>query len=195
MKVPTDEATKEVAEWLDLKLSTGKVSRLLIGQLADGMINRTLHVHNIYDEIGALEGAPYSRSTNTKPPAEFTGVQLRGLWHKHYSDASHILKNIGLHWGKDFDRFGKFLKNGVLAGRDSVELTPEVLRRISHTFVIDAFKDRNAAKKMTGEWIIFAVHDSRNYYLTLGTHDEGDDAVAARVRQCAMEFPELQLPI
>jgi hypothetical protein len=120
---------------------------LLIGQLADAMINRTLHVHNIYDEIGALENTPYSRSTNTKPPAEFTGVHLRGLWHKHYSDPSHILKNIGLHWGKDLKRFGKFLKDGVLAGRDSVELTPEVLGRISHTFVIDAFKDRNAAKK------------------------------------------------
>ena len=192
MKSPTEKDVEEVDEWLKLKITTGKVSRLLVNQLACGLVNRTLHVHRIYDEIGLLEGAPCSRSTNTKPPSKFNRAPLRGLWHKHYTGPSHIINNIGLHWGKNLERF-TFIEDKILGTEESVELTPEIIGRTVHAFVVESFEQRNADQKMTGEWIVYAILDGKNYYLTLGAHNEDDDAIATRVRQCASEFPNLQL--
>jgi hypothetical protein len=58
--------------------------------------------------------------------------------------------------------------------------------------VMKGYSDRARNSKLTGEWIIFAKHDDRNYYLTLGVH--GDDAaIWDRCRSCADEFPELAI--
>jgi hypothetical protein len=184
MKVPTQEDIEYVKGWSDLKLSTGKVSNLLVDQLAHGLINRTLHFHIICDEIGVLEDAPYCRSSNTKSTTEFRREHLRGLWHKHYTEPGHILQNIMLHWGKDFSRFATHIEN---------EITPETVGKIGYDFVMEAHKQRNRAQKMTGEWIVYAVHSGESYYLTLATHKEGDEVIAARVRECAVEFPDLNL--
>ena len=125
MKIPTQENIEEVKRWLELNLDTGKVSSLLISQLAHGWINRTLNVHIIYGEIGVLEGVADSRSSNTKPPTQFTGRHLLGLWHKHYTEPSHIVENIKNHWGKNLERFA-FIEDEILAGQETVEMTPEV---------------------------------------------------------------------
>lgn len=202
-KTPEQHHIEEVKGWLDLKLTSGRVSTLLVNELAYGMVNRTVHVHKIYDEIGGLEGAESTRPTNTKPASDFKHPPLQGLWHKHYTDASHILTNIGNHWGinpkKDASdpnngkKFAKFINDEILAGQQTVELTPQVLGKIASHFVLAAHEQRNEAQKMTGEWIVYAIHNDENYYLTLATHKEGDEVIAARVRECAAEFPELNL--
>ncbi len=42
---------------------------------------------------------------------------------------------------------------------------------------------------MTGEWIVFAKHNGKNFYLTLGVHQEDNASVALRIWQCGWEFP------
>jgi hypothetical protein len=122
MKIPTQENIEEVKKWLELKLTTGKVSNLLVNQLAHGLINKTIHVHIIYDEIGILEGAPYSRSSNTKPATAFRRDPLKGLYHKHYSDPSHIAKNLEIHLKRNFDQYVARIESDILGSQESVEL-------------------------------------------------------------------------
>lgn len=66
------------------------------------------------------------------------------------------------------------------------------LDRIAHAFVMDGYYDRSGAEELTGEWIVYAKHDERNYYLTLGRHGE-DEAIMTRVGACREEFPELEV--
>lgn len=189
--LPTHANIDQVSGWLALKLLTGKVSKLLVNQLAYGLINRTLHVHVIYDEIGMLEGAPYSRSSNTKPASKLLRRPLKGLWHKHYTEPSHILRNIGNHWGKNFPRF-TLVQDEILKGNEPGGLTPEIFGRLTHAFVMGAHTQRNKSRNMTGEWIVYAIHNDKKHYLSLGKHAE-DNITAAKVRECAAEFPELTL--
>jgi hypothetical protein len=62
-----------------------------------------------------------------------------------------------------------------------------------HAFVMGGYQERSNAAEMTGEWIVYACHEGVNYYLTLGTHTEGDDAILSRVRACSHEFPHLDI--
>ena len=40
---------------------------------------------------------------------------------------------------------------------------------------IGGCENRTAARKLTGDWIIFAKQDGKNYYLDVATHEEGSD--------------------
>jgi hypothetical protein len=58
--------------------------------------------------------------------------------------------------------------------------------------VVQLYADRARAQELTGEWIVFAKHEGKNYYLCLAGHDEGDDHIFARISDgCAYEFPFL----
>jgi hypothetical protein len=50
-----------------------------------------------------------------------------------------------------------------------------------------------AAANLTGEWIIYAHHDGKNYYLCLGTHDKsGHKGLRQQLDDfCCLEFPFL----
>jgi hypothetical protein len=181
-----DEARAEVDGWLDeVKLRTGKCSRLLRDQLAEGMCRRMINVFAVYDEIGQMEGSDPPRRTGTKP-AKPLKRELRGLMHKHYKVSS--LASFGLnqknHWllkdsqAKLADVINEFCRDGH-AGK------------LAHELVLGAHAKRHAANQMTGEWIVYARVAGVNYYLTLATHKEQDAAVEARVRTCFTEFPEV----
>ena len=58
----------------------------------------------------------------------------------------------------------------------------KVAGHIAHDLTIKALKMRSK-KGLTGEWIVFQKYKGHNYYLTIGTHDEGDKNIFARVRQ------------
>ena len=176
----------EVKGWVALKLTTGRCSALLVRELAGHFIGRTLEVFRIYDEIGHLEGAPKSRPTSTKPAARFKRAPLRGLWHKHYTSSRSIVKNLINHWT---DEKLETLASGVSQPRpDDLDALAGF---ISHRLVIDGYRDRSEAQQLTGEWIVFAKQDGRNYYLTLGTHTEAEDAIVARCAAALAEFPEV----
>jgi hypothetical protein len=106
--------------------------------------------------------------------------------HKHYkisSRASFALNQLN-HWEKKKNQpklmamIKEFIEDGH-AGK------------LAHGLGFGAHTGRHAVKQMTGEWIVYAVVDGVNYYLTLATHGE-ISAVKERVRSCFVEFPELQ---
>ena len=143
---------------------------------------------SVLDELDFLEGI--RKSSKTKPAERFEkDPRLHWLWHKHYSSARHIPRNVGLRWG--LNRRGNQALDQLLstvAGEhgDDPGMWPRVL---ADELTVGGYESR--AGRLTGEWIIYAVHEGRNYYLTLGTHEEGKDpeGLFARLRsQCEAEW-------
>lgn len=144
----------------------------------------------VLDELDALEEV--GKASRTKAPEPFRHPLLQRFRHKHYSSARHIPRNIGLRWG--LDRGGNQALDAALKviasehGEDP-DMWPRVL---AHRLTVGGYEAR--AGQLTGEWIIYAEHEQENYYLTLGTHEEGRDpeGMLARIRrQCEAEWPFL----
>ncbi len=179
------EAVADVRGWLDVKLRTGRYSFGFVLELAQHAMSRTYNVHTIYDEIGKLEGSD-SRPSMTKPAASFTrSGPLKGLWHKHHSQARFIPTNLRL----EIERPGVVQEAlAPFIGR----YVDEVAGEIAHAMVIGAYERRARDHRMTGEWIIFERESSGNYYLTLSTH-EGETDEERRTRVEAYRTVDLEL--
>lgn len=186
------EAIAEVDSWLDeVKLKRGKCSGLIRHELAEHLRNRTQNVFAIYDEIGQMEGSDPPRRIGTKPAQPLEG-ELQGLMHKHYktSSLSDFMLNIENHWKRPTNRAARYgIENEVRQGGH--------IGKATHEIVLGGYQARHSADQMTGEWIVYAVIDGANYYLTLATHTEPDrdKAVMERVRSCFGEFPELKISL
>jgi hypothetical protein len=76
------EAEKYIRGQLDLNMMTGRYSSGLVTELLC-LEYGSAQIFAILQEIGALEGAPYSRPTRTKTVAPLR-PPLSGLLHKHY---------------------------------------------------------------------------------------------------------------
>lgn len=181
-----DEARHYVVGWLnEVLIRSGQYSSLLVEELAIHMINRTVDVHRVFDQIGRLEDPLFRRGSGVKPASPFTRKVLNGLWHQHYSSAAHLLQNLrndlrSVEAQATLQKMADAANNGG-DPRDFV-----------HELVIGGYERRFASVKMTGEWIVFAKGPlGRNYYLTLGEHRDDDAAILERVRRCSIEFPEL----
>lgn len=165
------------------RISLGFAARLLMikDDLKEG--------HLVLDEIDYLESLrPRSK---TKGEEQFLYPPLNPFWHKHYSAPRHILRNIGERWG--LDRSGNRHLQAMI--RDVAKTHGNDPDRwqamIAHRLVIEGYNDR-VQRGLTGDWIIFAKHDGRNYYLDLATHEEGTDPqrLYMKLHQgSAAEFP------
>ena len=179
--------TAYIRENLDLHLMTGRYSTILVRELAEMFERRSGNVFAILDEIAALEGTPSARPSLTKPPTMFVRPPLTGLWHKHYNQASFLHQNVWNHW-----RANDFAAHAARTIGEAAIPEDKVIGALIHAFVIGGYRERSEARRLTGQWIVFARRDDVNTYLTLGTH--GDDAaILQRVLGCANEFPELDL--
>lgn len=70
--------------------------------------------------------------------------------------------------------------------------TQEILARAGQAIVMDGFERRSRRGAMTGEWLIYYVHEGRNCYLDLAQHaeQENEEALYHRLRaKTAGEFP------
>jgi hypothetical protein len=181
------EYEEEVRSWLDLQLGNGRYSSMLVCQLAGMIEQRSGHVFLVFDEIALLEGVPHARPTGTKPAEPLTGI-LSGLMHKHYFQPNFVSKNI-----QNFvnsDRFEALFKK-VRADGDIPE--KQKINYLLHKAGISGLEQRSQSRKLTGEWIVYRRHNKTNYYLTLGSHTEQNQAILERVLSCRNEFPELRL--
>lgn len=164
---------------------------LFLLQLRKNRDEGLLDTDVIADEIRCLEGG--GRTTSTKPASRFTREPLRGLWHKHFMDARFMARNLGNHWG--LRRGGAPLERMLdeeFAAEKSGYFTDELAARISHRLVMEGYQDRAGRGALTGEWIVYAEHEGRRFYLTLASHAEGDDAIHKRILEwCRPEFPFL----
>lgn len=158
-------------------------------ELRNGQILDTLHIS---DEIKRIEGA--GRKTSTKSATQFRRPPLKGLWHQHFFNARFMLKNIGNHWKLDSGGSPELLEMFAeeMAAEESGVVTPELFKRMGHRFIDEAFRDRSTAGRLTGEWIIFAKHEGKRFYLTVALHGEDDASIHERIMKwCQPEFPFL----
>lgn len=143
---------------------------------------RRINKFSVLDEIALLEKTPTSRATGTKPAEKFRGPILGKLWHKHYCDSRHLAHNFHNRWFGDYA-----LKHRLLEGKlREIFMTEEddadieryrvvMANRISHTIVYEGIESRRKRKALTGEWIVYYIHDGLNYYLDLADHSEIKD--------------------
>jgi hypothetical protein len=80
----------------------------------------------------------------------------------------------------------------AMAAGEERYVTEEDCKAIVHDAVTLNWLRRSAAAELTGEWIVFAQHQGKNYYLTLAEHDTGDVIVRSQIDAlCFKEFPFL----
>lgn len=145
--------------------------------------------------IQEIEGMEPGGSTKrgTKPAEPFTKEALRGLWHKHFFSAPFMAVNLQDGWRKG--RLRKLVSESLdpskaKPGETQEEFADRVSRELARRAVNETLDLRRGDGKLTGEWIIFARHEGKNYYLCLNTHKNGDAYISARIIEfCLDEFP------
>ena len=101
-------------------------------------------------------------------PTPFEDEPLRGLWHKHYTDARFMPKIIqnGL-GGPKLPNLRKILEEELKADWDR----DEKIMRIRDRFLAPYLK-KSKTGQLTGEWIVYLPYRGKNYYLCVGTHND-----------------------
>lgn len=185
---PTPEELAEYAANIGLDaIAKGRYSRwFALTVWLDDRYNG-LDFSLIVHEIRGLEtGAP---RTGTKPAAEYKHKPLKGFWHKHYFSAQFLAKNLlnQLAGGKL-----EQIAADALGTHRSPTITEEMIKDLAHRVTVEQLEQRSADDKLTGEWIVYAKHNGQNYYLTLATHDTGDQEIYTQIKvACLPEFPFL----
>jgi hypothetical protein len=129
-----------------------------------------LNPAKVVAEVRALEGK--GPPMGTVAEEQFTEPALRGLWKKHYLEdgPGSLAKNIVLGFGKKQRGLLQIIKahhNPALS-----HLPPEEVSANIADAIINVYSERSRNQSLTGEWIVFAKHESKNYYLSLATHNE-----------------------
>jgi len=160
---------------------------------------RWINKFSVLDEIALLEKSPASHATGTKPAEKFRGPILGRFWHKHYYDSRHIAQNFHNKWFGDYaNKHGIFkekLREILMSEVDDTDMEKYRLimaNRISHTVVYEGIESRRKRGALTGEWLIYNVHNGLNYYLDLADHVEIEDPekLFGRLKHgCEWEFP------
>ena len=173
-------------------LELDRISSIFVAQIYRLERNRVLNIFALMDEVKHLEGLKRSTSTGKERP--FKGQILKGLHKKHFTDASFILKNIGIHLGYEngrTDHLDRIIQQ-AFERNTSGYVDDDFNNYVAHHTTVGAYEER-AKKSLTGEWIVFKRHHGKNYYLTLAAHDEGDENVRRRVDMAyEFDFPFLQ---
>lgn len=151
--------------------------------------NRIYNIFSIIDEIKYLEGR--TTVTATKP-AKPLHKQLKGFWHKHHLQSRFIVRNLINHWElkNDSHKFDELWQK--LVKKTGSEFMEAFINKLTDELVHKGFLKRMQEHKATGEWIIFAPHYGKNYYLTLASHTEKSEAISKRLADnYAGQFPFL----
>jgi len=144
-----------------------RYSILLVLGLFGGYKSGHLNPAKIIHEIKALEGI--GTSSQLKPASLFKHPPLKGLWHKHYLEDG--LRPFAINIQKGLKKYG----------------IPFVEQRIREAQIAGVRLAKSEA--LTGEWIVYAQHEGKNYYLCLGKHDSGDDELRKQIEVvCCQEF-------
>ena len=167
-----------------------RVSDHLVLQLREILEEGLVDPDAIVDEIRYLEGL--RDRTRTKKAKKFRGGKLKGFWHSHFfnGDVSEQVKN----YRKLLDKEGAFEKiyRDILAKTDD---PMEQSRLLVERIVSQQYQDINNTKSWTGNWVIYAKHNSKNYYLMVATHsnlgDDTDPLYFEMKSKCEIQFPFL----
>ncbi|MEI9918166.1 MAG: hypothetical protein WDO14_05115 [Bacteroidota bacterium] len=200
-----DDAIKDIKGRLGVKLQSGKVSNVLLLQLARHKLNHyekfgnQIHCYHFQTILDIIESVEKGWQANIRP---FNGNLLGGLKHVHHNSSTFISQNLGNHWrskvaGRDEIKYQNELLEQIF-NKISDELSQEIANKRALTILLTQLLTESKfrkQKKQTGEWIVFAEKDGINYYLCLATHHEAidftDRVIYDRLISCVNEFPEL----
>ena len=175
-----------------LHLDNTEISKLLIWQLYYAHFARIHSIYYVLDEIRYLEGL--TKTTKTKRESEFKGKYLRGLWHKHFYSDRFIYRNIINYWEmekKGNSKLGEMIAE-VFQSSESEYMTKEMITMLSYRLTDEPLKNKILKGLSTGEWLVFAKNNNRNYYLVLGRHGD-DEKIYELIRRCCLtEYPFLK---
>ena len=175
------------------RVAPGRFSSLLVLEVFGGFKAGTVDPTKVASEINALE---QGRTTGLKEPIQNKHPPLKGLWHKHYLENG--IRSVALNVLRGLNSIGspafqQKIKEAEAAGETRYFTSEDVgwLVRDVTEGNLGRLRQQN---RITGEWIIFAKHEEKNYYLSLATHDV---STHERVRQnieavCYSEFPFLR---
>ncbi|MHA6885533.1 hypothetical protein [Ralstonia pseudosolanacearum] len=167
---------------------------LLIELYAETMLKQRMNPAKVVHEIRNLEAG--TQTVGTKPPTPFRHPPLRGLWHKHYLQDG--IRSMAMNLRNALKQYGlPMFEERVREAQEANEeryLAAEDVGAIAHDAVMGNYMRRSEASELTGEWIIYAQHEEKNYYLCLGQHDSGDDVLRKKIDDlCSREFPFLAM--
>jgi len=172
----------------------GRHSALFFGALyVRTMLQRNLNPQPVIQQIRAMEGQ--IPPTGTKSPTRFTGRWLGGLWHQHYEDTG--LASMALNLRNGWKSQGMPLLEKRISDAESGTghqfFTREDVPSMVDDLVFGTYRRRKEARSLTGEWIVYAAHEGRNYYLALWNHTDGDEMLRKEIdRLCIPQFPFLK---
>ncbi|BBO71376.1 hypothetical protein DSCA_53060 [Desulfosarcina alkanivorans] len=175
-----------------LGLDLSRISSVFIAQTFQMQANRVINVIQMLDEVRYLEGI--KESSSTKKTELFRHPPLKGLRKKHFLDSQFIPQNMDSHYGFSYGGNKNLDKtiNELIQQNKSGWIDDEFIGELSHRITFGAIEERARIKKLTGEWIVFQIYQNKNYYLTLGSHDEGDERIWERVKDVYdLDFPFL----
>ncbi|SFK71680.1 hypothetical protein [Caulobacter sp. UNC279MFTsu5.1] len=190
----TEEHLTQFAKAIGLaSVAPGRVSNLILFELFGRMYTGTLDTlpAKIIHEMRALEGTAPPLGTLKQEAFSKKGI-LRGLYKKHYllGAGSSVPMNVSLELKNNPERLREIVMSQW--NPSTADLAPEAVAARIANGVTGLYLERKNRKKLTGEWIIYAKHGGKNYYLTLARHDEGDENILERVTDyCVGEFPWL----
>lgn len=145
-----------------------------------------------YYQIKDLENGSVS---STKAPIKNRHPPLKGLWHKHYLESG--MKAVAMNVDRGLKKYGipyfeQRIKEAPEAGEERY-LSEEDIPALVDSVVSGNWQRLSEEKTLTGEWIIFAKYEGKNYYLCLATHDKASHEYMRQNidKVCCVEFPFL----
>lgn len=171
----------------------GRYSFLLLLELFGATQSGMLNPAKVVSQIRVLEGVEAARGLKAATP--FKHPPLQGLWHQHYLEDG--LPSMACNIQKGIDKFGlPWFKQKIADAKASGEeryITEADVVQIAHDAVVSNWERLINSEALTGEWLIFAKHEGKNYYLSLGKHNSGDNLLRSQIDAvCLQEFPFLQ---
>jgi hypothetical protein len=90
------------------------------------------------------------------------------------------------------ERTGSAISTEVIDPAKSPVITESMIGELAWRIAEEPFKERETAKKLTGEWIVYLPHAGKNYYLCCATHEDDDQMIFDRIlNHCVRDFAEL----
>ena len=187
----TGQDLQEFAEAIGLaRVAPGRFSWVFVTKIYVIARLNGLDPAFIVDQVRALEGDGSHRGM--KPATQFKHPPLVGLYHQHFFAPQFLAQNMLMQLGKKgIDRVVREVFSvGDILTEDKIA---EAARRLTD----EQIEARYDQQKLTGEWIVFAQHEGKNYYLTVSNHTdpkrpEEDQALFREIEYyCYRQFPFL----
>lgn len=175
------------------RVASGRYSFLLLLSLFGGYKSGKVDPHKVVHEIKLLEKGAAS---DLKPPTELRYPPLQGLWHKHYLDQGVV--SLAKNAKRGFKKYGSpflYQKNAEAVRAGEVRYpTQEDISLLANDLISGNLQRLRNEGQMTGEWLLYATHMDKNYYLDTASHErKTHDYVRCRIDNiCCHEFPFLE---